>query len=878
MKIIKTALTLSTCVLLIACGAEEKPYDIDETDISMVQASGAAGDGQFTAVFDLGKRELPTVTDFLTAYPKDDNGNAINPADADGTLKVTDGDAEASLTNPDGTLKLDDNYQPIQNPKYNPAYSAIDDLDGFSRIAPFYIQLTNSIDPSSLEGNVHLQAVNYGDVSPKIGEPNRADPFDTRREKDAKFKVEVTSFSDAKVPNSVLKITPTSPLAPDTRYLVILSNKIKSTQGEGLLMPFQYAFMYGDKPLPTPEAIPARAAIKNWMLLAQGYFIKILRQPTSHIAMAYTFVTGAGDDVMNAMIAPGNFNAALQDGRSASKLYQQAASASNNATYRLSTPAPYKANFEHSTFVDSHEIKAYGLGDSSQTKFITGNVALPYYLEAPKGAYTDDNINPQTDGYASCKDDGSNRETCVQAQLSAAKVILGQWRADQDGVYKALGSNNAKHKTPSDNITNFYPFAKVQGKTSVPVLVVLPKGCSKPSSGWPVTIYAHDLKGHRMDAIMYAEQQANDCRATVAIDLPLHGPMPSETGAQIMGKDLPLMAYINWSKTGRRVGSAWTVLDTNTFVGLYALKKAEAIQLIKDLTLAQRHFGLTKEDAAFRPKAASQEAGESGGLFMNFLHFQTLRDNLRQAMMDLTSLSASIPFMDYDSDGSADFNKDDVSFVGVGLGGVIGTQFVALNNHNLIANNPNGNRGLNPIKRAVFIDAAGGLAQVIKNSALGEEMTAFYTKSKKDGGPGLQEGSKSFKTLLYVYQATLDSADPLTYVNMLKSTNTPFLMLNSQGNKVLPNRIARFDYAGSLPLAQKLGAINADTHTSLVNMTPVKAQVLFKKASASYGLIKANAHSDGRDAAYSIISGFIKNNPKDKLNAGAHAAAIVPAQ
>lgn len=902
MNIKKISLILASSTLLLSACDDEKTYDYDESTSVKVQASGAAGTTQFSAVFDLGKRELPTVTDFLTAYPTDDNGNAIDPADADGTLKASDGDAEANLTNEDGTLQLDDKYQPIQNPKYNPAYSALDDLDGFSRIAPFYIELTNSIDPTTVSGNVYIQAVNYGDASPKIGEVNRADPFDMRREKDAKFKVEVTSYADAALPNSVLKITPTQPLASDTRYLVILTTGIKNTKGENLLMPFQYDFMYGDKPLPTPAAIPARAAIKNWMLLAQGYFIKVLRQPTSRIAMAYTFVTGARDDVMNAMAAPGNFNSALQDKREASEQYNQAKAKQSDSNYRLSAPAPRVVTFKDvvtgcegkwdwanarsytkqaclaKRIINSSEIKAYGLSNS-KTTFTTGDMQLPYYIEAPKGAYTNDNIDPQKTGYASCKDDKSNIATCTQAQLTAAKTILGQWRADKDGVYKALGSSNEKDKTPSDNITNFYPFAKAQGKTNVPVLVVLPKNCSKPSSGWPVTIYMHDLKRHRMDAIAYAENQASDCRATVAIDLPLHGPMPSEaSGTQLLGNQLPMMAYINWSKTGRKVGGILTALDSNTFVGLYATQKPKAVQLIKDLTLAQRHFGLTKEKAAFRPTAASQEAGESGGLFLNFLHFQSLRDNIRQAVMDLLNLNASIAFMDYDNDGKADFNPQDVSFVGVGMGGIVGTQFVALNNHNLIANNPNGNKALNPIKKAIFIDAAGGLAQVIKNSDLGKEMTAFYTKSKEDGGPGLTENSRLFKTLLYVYQASIDSADPLTYVEMLKSTQTPFLMLNTQDNSVIPNRLEYYGYAGSAPLAKALGVINADSNTSLVNMTPARAHLLFSKSGSNHGLIIPKTNNKGKDAAYSIISDFIKNDNPAKINAGSNAPVVVPAQ
>lgn len=810
--VILTALAASG---LTACSAE-KEYDAVAEGASKPVATSAdaqRNDGSdFAVIFNLrGKSpELPVATDFLTAFPTKKDGTAVKPEDADGTLYHADGAQQASLKDADGNFIVDANNNPVRNPKYNPVYSAIDALDGVSTIAPLDIPVSSSVNPSTLKGNVFLQAVNYGDESPLFGEPNISDPLDYSDAKKAEFTVSVVSYKGALIPNNVIRITPTKPLAKGTRYLLALTRGIKSTTGGSLVMPQEYAALAGDGPIPKGRAEAARAAIKNWQKLA----LKLMIDKGLNIndrSMAYTFTTGSQADVMQAMAEPTKFDSSLA-GADLSKL-----------------PAPKQRStaFTNKGWVKMSELKGHHGMNNAKSAFTTGLIELPYYLPAPKGAFKNDGISPLDDdvqgngaksGYASCAEaksgqQPSNINRCLQSQLSAANVILGEWKADKNAVFTAKGGVSESDKAKSSNISQFYPFAKEQGNMDVPVMVVQPeKGCSKPVKGWPVVIYQHDLKEHRVSAsvLRFAESMASKCIATVAIDLPLHGPLPNaKSGYAVMGNDVPLMAFVNEAITGRDVGTP-LMPPYDSFTNVYVGSKSKAIELLKIRTLAQRHFGLTSEANSFKPKAASQKFGTSGSLFFDYLHFQTLRDNMRQAVMDLLNLNASIASMDYNADGKPDFDTNNIHFVGKGLGATIGMQFVALNNANA-ANNSN----LNPIKSSSFIDAMGGLGAWARTAKVGEDMVNFFTSPKSKGGGGVTKNSGDFNSLFYMFQATLDSVDPLLYADMFKFSNTPFVMFKTGNEQATPSKIAGFDYAGFDELAKRMGATASTLNSDL---------------------------------------------------------------
>merc|ERR1712000_639258 len=128
-----------------------------------------------------------------------------------------------------------------------------------------------------------------------------------------------------------------------------------------------------------------------------------------------------------------------------------------------------------------------------------------------------------------------------------------------------------------------------------------------------------------------------------------------------------------------------------------------------------------------------------------------------------------IPFMDIDGDGNGgpantdpDFDASRIYFAGISLGSIIGTQFVAVNNTSAVPANPAGNPALNRVQAAVFSVPGGGLPKLLENSAtFGPTIVGAL---ENPDSFNLTQGGSSYESLMYVYQATVDSADPLISV------------------------------------------------------------------------------------------------------------------
>jgi hypothetical protein len=262
------------------------------------------------------------------------------------------------------------------------------------------------------------------------------------------------------------------------------------------------------------------------------------------------------------------------------------------------------------------------------------------------------------------------------------------------------------------------------------------------------------------------------------------------------------------------------------------LDDATKQQSISGETLKQRHFGLTAAADGVSPTAVSGvETDASGSLYITFLRFQTTRDNNRQAVMDLLNLNASIPFMDIDNDGnggiansSPDFDKDKIYFAGISLGSILGTQFVAVNNANVVAANSAGNIALNRIQAAVFAVPGGGLAKLLENSqTFGPRIVGALTSPS---GFNLTQGGDSFESLQYVYQATVDSADPINFGGLMQLTQTPYSVIESVGDTVIPNSVDSAPLAGTDPMIAAFNATQVDTSSTLT----ASGQVYFKLA------------------------------------------------
>lgn len=832
----KTLLSLAiTASVAGLAGCNISSVERHNDDVDTTPTTAGTPGNQPTQValnFNPARQDLPLAIDFLFGFPTNDDGTPVDPTDKDGTLYFAAG-KNVGLFQADGT----------RNPDYNPVFDALNDLDGFSTSAPIYIPFSGSLQEGPVSGNAaYLVPLSY-DGGPKLGTLNEAAPFDLAKFSNTSITAEVISYADGDLTNSVLKINPTTPLANNTRYLVVLTNELKDANGNPTVVPSQYDYLAGDGDLLNPALAPAREFIQGWKQLAQGFISQVRSADPSILTAAYTFTTGGTTEVLNSMAAPGNTNAALSN-KDVPAVVQNVINTApeaavdtvlSGAPFNLSaeqiggakllatlpSPAPRKSDFSASATVATSEIIP-----GAASAFRTGSIELPYYLSAPAGAYAGEN---PLDGFA-CS---AETAECAQNKFTAANVISEFWTSDEDvivNIQKGSGAPDAvaeATRAPSENVTNLFPFAEEQGKVSVPVMVVepvagAPYNCTKPAAGWPVVIYQHGITSNRIATLPLADQFAKACYATVAIDLPMHGPTPNltfeKTVAPNTTADVPVLAAVN--------ASANSTQPLNVFLAAPAETQA---QIVAGQTITQRHFGLTVAADGVSPTAMTQENAQSGSLYINLIRFQTSRDNNRQAVMDLLNLNASIPFMDIDNDGNGmglapDFDKDNIYFAGISLGGIIGSQFVAVNNGNVLAANPDGNSALNPIKAAALGNAGGGIAKLLENSGtFGPQIVGGLTNPN---GFNLTQGGDSYESLLYTVQSMVDSADPINFAAQLKATGTPYTFIESIGDNVVPNNVAAAPLAGTDPLVAQLGSTQVDGSTDFSAITPV--QVLVK--------------------------------------------------
>ena len=375
---------------------------------------------------------------------------------------------------------------------------------------------------------------------------------------------------------------------------------------------------------------------------------------------------------------------------------------------------------------------------------------------------------------------------------NGAEILSARWQADATiGSLIDIGVGNAPGSTPpSENITYRYPFPTKQGDVTVPVLAVTPNetvlnslGFTKPAQGWPVVIYVHAITSERSNALPLADAMAfacvatdasgtpvgssgNDCYATVAIDQPLHG--ISAHGSEVPGLS---PVSIPGSPPSANIG------DNSP-----------------STLLTERHFNFTASEAdGVTPVPMNFDAGtgESGSLYINLSDMQTGRDNLRQMVLDLLNLNASLGSMDVDGDGTPDFDTNRVYLVGHSLGAIASIPFISVNNHPRVQASQFSDLPI--IKAAVVVNAGGALPTLLTNSP---SFSLTILSSLAQASTSLSQGRSGLESYLAAFQATLNSIDALVFASSLsdKNASTGILLTEVIGDggmyprdQVIPN-------------------------------------------------------------------------------------------
>ncbi|MEZ5545923.1 MAG: hypothetical protein R3F10_12175 [Lysobacteraceae bacterium] len=355
----------------------------------------------------------------------------------------------------------------------------------------------------------------------------------------------------------------------------------------------------------------------------------------------------------------------------------------------------------------------------------------------------------------------------VPYYLSAPSVenptgpLKGFWKA-APGAYVPPFTTAGLSPT-STNLTFANPFPVKTTDATIPVLAAIPNansGRSKPATGWPVVIFQHGITGNRTHALAVAQTLASQGFAVVAIDLPLHG-LPPESPLAI----------------------------GNSPFGAIAKERTFDVDYVNNQTGAAGPDGIPDD---------------SGTHFINLTSLLTSRDNLRQGVADLFVLTASLPTIDLDNNGTPDFDSSSIQFVGLSLGAIAGTSFLALE--------PNVNVGLLSVP-------GGGIARLLDGSAtFGPRIRAGLAAA------GVTAGTPTYDSFMFATQQVIDSIDPINYG--FASAQNAILLHEVVGNgiggeslpdQVVPNSVPGAPLSGTEPLIRALGLATITQTTQAAN-------------------------------------------------------------
>lgn len=357
-----------------------------------------------------------------------------------------------------------------------------------------------------------------------------------------------------------------------------------------------------------------------------------------------------------------------------------------------------------------------------------------------------------------------------EAEAGKADNELGSWVANESAAV-ALGEKRARRDVNgSTNVTYRFPFAEKLGDNVIPVFATLPttdasKCGPKPDDGWPVAIYQHGITADRTAGVLVGNALAKACVAMVAIDHTMHGVAPKTATGVTFSVDLSAA--------------------TSPFGMARAGAEAQGSDLFA--SLKERHNNVGKNKAQvnvemeFASAGATADVGASGDLYINLNDFARTRDAMRQTVLDLLNLNASIANMDVDANGEADFDRSKVYFIGHSLGSIIGTTFVAVNNHPDVQFY---NSNLPEIKAAILGNGGGGVVKLLENSpGIGAAKILPGLKA----AAGLEQGSDSMEKFFGIMQAMVDSVDPINFASAPHMQSLPILSYTAVGDVVVPN-------------------------------------------------------------------------------------------
>ena len=465
------------------------------------------------------------------------------------------------------------------NPLEALAYENLYEVAGSNAVAglnaPIYIRFAASLDPASVNAaNIKVFQIAPDSASPTASENNRLGFSDVTG---------MFSFSYS-AGSSDLTLFPSFPLLPGTRYLYLVTNRVKDAATGGAVSGSVYFdALKSSLPLAGPfaalEAIRANLLDAGGNIALSGY-AKVMDDLTA--APAATTVAGRGEIALLGRFITTTAGFVARD------------PVANPVTSLIPVESALRA-FAAGSDLGGLSGKSW-LGAELNSVTVTTPAGLtPQLFWSGLGAGT----APATVG------------AVVTGSFTSADISMNPVVARNNpamnlqvpfGTYSAATAVVQPYRDPATRQLTGYYYTERQ----IPFLYLAPAGAS-PAGGWPLVIFQHGINGQKEQVAAVAGALTAAGFAVVAIDLPLHGALAVRghlTGT-IWGQDFialgaPLAARSNVQQAAFNLNRLELVVATPGFGAL---------------TQGFAALGASAPNPAVKPKFVSLSLGSIVGAY-----------------------------------------------------------------------------------------------------------------------------------------------------------------------------------------------------------------------------------------------------------------------
>jgi len=801
-----------------------------------------------------------------------------------------------------------------------PADDAINRLSGFSTTGAFTLKFDGELNPTSVMANatVFVRPLNVGPAieSAPLALPNTnpasivsANPFGQGLGLEVpNFRADVVSVDGGT--NNAVRVVPLEPLAKGQKYLVIVTDDVQGANGKPIERSTQDLAL-ANGVLGNPALGNVKTILQVSDQLANAFLGGA--GTGSESALAYTFTTNSDTDVLRAMMAPAAFGQALGQKVGFTALLKAARDNYptlnfSQLTTKLGELQVIAAGLQGGT-VDPSDLTAQelgaisALGAAQQTASATaiGN-AIPaeigdtLHMPVPRPSF----FFPKSEAADLTTIDGlaqgnSIKAAAAQVQVhqgaitlpyfqslpgeTGAGIVTGKWtgstslEANLNDTLTSEGDPIFSFLRDTDgtlNVNGYFPFPQQNASTTVPVVIFNPSVDSRPATCIDatkpngVTIFQHGITVDRSVAMLPAILLAQGaCQAVVAVDQPLHGLAGETTGA------VPGLSELDEATL---TATVQTTIDQLEASGNPAVAPviAQLEALIAADYIGERHFGFTANES-LQPVAADLENVSSGSLFVNPLDMMNSGDNLRQGVVDLLNIAASIQTFDINGDFMpGDFASVPVNFIGHSLGGISGTVFASLANDATLNQTVNGtytqagaplsNFSFPTLSSVVLHNTGGQVTRLLENS---ESRSGTLLGGLANAG--VTQGSAAFESFFYVFQSVSDAGDPVNFAKSLGESTTNLLITEVIDDNTVPNE------ANVNPLGNAFSAPLAGTEPLMALIDLGAGGEALSDGTEGLGIIDTTTPTGGAMP----VASFFAGNPCTEANHGTFVAPIL---